>query len=42
MQNKGLLDHILPEEAKVDDAFLSYDDDEEQIDLDKIGYFESF
>ena len=41
IQNRGLLDHVLPEEAKWDDGVLSYDEDNQEIDLENISYVES-
>jgi hypothetical protein len=37
----GLNEHILPEEIKIEDAILTYDDENKEIDFEHMGYIES-
>ena len=41
MANQGLYDHILPEEVKMEDAILTYDDENKEIDFEHLSYLES-
>ena len=38
MSNKGLYDHILPEEVKMEDAILTYDEENKEIDFENLSY----